>query len=681
MATINDVARLAGVSTSTVSHVVNKTRYVSPELVERVENIIKDLDSPPNFIKKKSKKLSSTQKYILFMISNKNSSIQRQTEAYIEEFLMDSEFTLLTMYYGDDDKKLDLIKEYLLDTPAICGIFLFPNDKEEKLCSVLSTIHFPVVLLGRELKNYKTDSIVSDTFEGAYKATKHLIKSGHERIAFLGVSQDRHPKRLEGYQCALADYHITYSSIQAISPQNDDSENIAILDDLLRDTNMPTAIIVANYFTVLPLLEYLDMHNISCPNDVSLVCLDDFEWAPLHTPSITCIKQNSKETANLAVSLLTQRIANDEYANAPAHVVDYKHFMLSTELLVRSSTQGIGRGPFGEKAESIDSLHLTDSEIEMIKSQNYSAAISFHYAGKAWMQLHQKGIKDIFDILGISLIATTDAHFDPALQNKQLSSLQLLDPDIIIAIPTDNEKTAVAFKNIAKSRSKLVLIANVPSGLTPNDYVTCVSTNEHSHGRNMGHGLGEYMVKHGLSHAGLVKHGIDNFYSTKQRDSAAEQVLIEEYPSIQICGSISFNVEKDVYRLTLDFIKRYPMIEALYVSWDGPAMEVLSALSDADRTDISVITGDLDFPIAMNLAKGGMIKMLSVQTPFEQGQALALAAANALLGKPTPSFIGLEPKSVTYENLLKSWKQVFKEEPPQELKLAMKQNPNYIRKS
>lgn len=678
MITINDIARMAGVSTTTVSHVVNKTRYVSPELAERVEKIINDLDQPPNFVKKRTKQNITDQKYILYLTSNKKSSNQHQIEANIEELLLPTEYALLTVNYSPDSRKLDLVKSYLLNTPGLCGIILFPDENDKKLEVIFSNLPLPIVVLGRELEHIKTDSVISDTFEASYKAAKHLIKSGHERIAFLGTAKERYPKRLKGYMSALEDYHIEYNYVHTISQQNTASQNNAVLSQMLFDEPVPTAVIAASFYTVIPLFDYISTHNITCPNDLSIVCLDDFEWAPLHTPSVTCIKQDLKETANLAVSILTDRIEHGEYANAPNHVVDYKHFVLATELVVRGSTQGIGRGPFGEKAESIDLLKLSNSEIETIKEQSFTAAISFHYAGKAWMQLHQKGIKDIFDMLGISLIAITDAHFNPDLQNKQLRSLQSLDPDIIIAIPTDNAKTADAFKNIAKSRSKLILISNVPDSLTPKDYVSCVSINEHSHGRNMGHGLGEYMIKHGLKNAGLIIHGVENFYSTRQRDNAAKQVLIEEYPTIKILGSVAFQLEAEVSKLTTDFIKRFPNIEALYVSWDGPAMGVMSALSEANRTDIAVITGDLDFPIAVNMAKGGMIKMLSSQTPFEQGQAIALAAANSLLGKPTPSFIGLEPKSVTCDNLLKSWQQVFKEEPPLELKQALKQNPNYI---
>lgn len=680
MATINDIAKIAGVSTSTVSHTVNKTRYVSPELVERVEKAIQELDQLPNFVRKKANTLtkSTSTKYILFLISDKKSTFQQQVESQVDELLSNTEYVLITLNYCKDNRRLEILDSYFMNTPGLAGIIAFPDEDELALESMLGSVKLPVVILGREMKNFTTDSIVSDTFDGAYKATKHLIKNGHEHIAFLGSAQNRNPQRLGGYCKALKDYDISFNPDYAISNLNSETEIFGRLDNMLSGNQIPTAVLAANFSTVLPLFKYIEAHNILCPKDLSIVSFNDFEWAPLHTPPITCVKQNTSEFARLAVSMLMERIYRSESANAPTHGINYKHIVLPTKLNVRASTCGIGRGPFGEKAENADSLILSEQEMEMIRNKGYSAAISFHYAGKAWMQLQQKGIKEIFDHLGISIIAITDAHFKPELQCKQLDSLLLLEPDVIIAIPTDNTQTSEAFKRIATSNSKLVLIANIPDGLTSSDYVSCVSTNEHSHGRNMGQGLGEYMLKHGLKNVGLIKHGVKNFYTTNQRDNAAEQVLVEEFPEITICGTIEFAFESEVFQKTYEFIKRNPSIEALYVSWDGPAMEVISALSEATRTDIVVVTGDLDYPIAMNMAKGGMIKMLSAQCPFEQGQAIALAAANSLLGKATPSFIGVEPISVTCENLLKSWKQVFKEDPPLQLKEAFRQNPNYV---
>lgn len=327
--------------------------------------------------------------------------------------------------------------------------------------------------------------------------------------------------------------------------------------------------------------------------------------------------------------------------------------------------------PSGNGQRVPGGLALSEVEKEKIRQKQYTAAISFHYTGKAWMHLQEKGIKKVFDELGISIIAVTDAHFNAALQCKQLESIKFLKPDLLISIPVDTRGTAEAFRSIADSDTRLVLITNVPEGLTPKDYISCISVNERAHGDSMGRGLGEYMVRHGLKYAGLICHGEQNFFATKQRDGAAEQVLTEEYPEIRVCGKVNFLTEVDVYQKTLKLIGMYPEIQALYVSWDGPALEVIKALTELERTDIAIVTGDLDYAIAMQMAQGGMVKMISAQCPYEQGEAIAMVAANGLLGKAVPSFIGVEPISIDRENLLKNWKAIFKEDPPAALRNAI----------
>ena len=679
MATINDIAKMAGVSTSTVSHVVNKTRYVSPEKVEKVEKAIRELDNLPNFIVKKTSVQAAevNQQYILMVITDKKSDFQRRIEHQIEERLKKTDYTLITVECGPNISEMEGFFRMFLESSGAAGALIFPDEKDVLLHRVFADAKIPVVILGREVRDYMADMIYTDTMDGAYKAARHLIKKGHERIGFLGRSRERTPQRLDGFKKALKEYGIPEVPEYIHPCLQKEQDVFDVLDQLLGGSRMPTALLIANYAVVIPFLKYINAHNIACPADISVVCFGCFDWAPLHTPALTTVEQDTEQFAEAAAAALMKRIEKKEYANVPACKDIYQTVTLPTKLVVRSSTCGIGRGPFGEKAASMNELMLSEKEIANIRLKKATAVISFHYAGKAWMELHLKGIRNIFDSLGISIIGTTDAHFDPQLQCRQLESLRMLEPDILIAMPTDNKITAEAFRKIADSDIKLILISNVPDGLRTGDYVTCVSINEHSHGQNMGHGLGEYMSQHNLKHYGMIVHGAD-FYATAQRDNAAKQVLGEEYPSLHLCGSVCFRKEDEVYQKAGDLIKRYPEIEALYISWDGPAMEVISALTELGRTDIAIVTSDLDYADAVNMARGGMIKALSAQCPYEQGQAIALAAAKSILNKAVPSFIGIESISVTPDNLLKSWKKVFKEEPRQELRQAFKENPNYV---
>lgn len=679
MATINDIAKMAGVSASTVSHVVNKTRYVSPEKVEKVEKAIQELDNLPNFIVKKASIQTAqvNKQYILMVIADKKSDFQRRIEQQVDERLKQTGYTLITVECNSDISRMEGFFRILLESNGIAGVLVFPDEKDVLVHRILADAKIPAVVLGREVRDYMADMICTDTMDGAYKAARHLIKKGHERIGFLGRSRERTPQRLDGFKKALKEYGIPEVPEYIYPCLQKEQDVFEVLDRLLGGGRMPTALLIANYAVVIPFLKYIEAHNITCPADISIVCFGCFDWAPLHTPALTTVEQDTGEYAQIAADTLLKRIEHHEYANVPASKSIYQTVTLPTKLVVRSSTCGIGRGPFGEKAASMNELMLSEEEIQSIRLKKATAVISFHYAGKAWMELHLKGIRNIFGNLGISIIGTTDAHFDPQLQCRQLESLRMLEPDIFIAIPTDHKITADAFRRITDSGIRLILISNVPDGLHPGDYVTCVSINEHSHGQNMGHGLGEYMRQHNLKHYGMIVHGAD-FYATTQRDNAAKQVLSEEYPSLHLCESVSFGKEDEVYKKAGDLVRRYPEIEALYISWDGPAMEVIAALTELGRTDIAIVTSDLDYADALNMAKGGMIKALSAQCPYEQGQAIALAAAKSVLNQTVPPFIGIESVSVTSDNLLKSWKKVFKEEPRQELLQAFKENPNYV---
>ena len=673
MATIKDVARIAGVSVSTVSHVVNGTRYVSPEKVKKVEDAIRQLDELPNFIAKRSgAQQASGNRSVLLLLSKKNSLFQNQVKEKLEEILEEKGYLPVSLAYDLDADRLAAIRA-LAGTLGLAGMIAFPDREGVLSKAFFKGLQLPVVLIGSPVDQFAADTLLPDTFEGGYRAVRHLIKNGHEKIAYLSESEERGAHRFEGYRKALEDARIPVENSLVWTGLHTEEQVSRAMGQLAAAEPAPTALVIADSLPLVPAIQYAVAHNIAVPRDLSIVSLNDPEWAPLMTPELTCVDKQPRQFALAAADLLFQRMARGEMADLPSPGHPYCAKTLPSLLNVRNSTCGIGRGPFGEKAENASVLALSGKEKEQLRQKQYTAAISFHYMGKAWMGLQEKGIKKIFDELGISIIAVTDAHFNAELQCKQLESIRFLKPDILISIPVDTKDTAAAFRAIADSDTRLVLITNVPEGLTPRDYISCISVNERSHGDNMGRGLGEYMTRHGLKYAGLVCHGEQNFFATKQRDSAAEQVLTEEYPELQVCGKVNFLTETEACQKTLELIRLYPEIQALYVSWDGPALEVMKALAELERTDIAIVTGDLDYAIALHMARGEMVKMISAQCPYEQGEAIALAAANGLLGKEVPSFIGVEPISVNRDNLLKNWKNIFKEEPPEELSGAVKQ--------
>ncbi|MDD3168294.1 MAG: LacI family DNA-binding transcriptional regulator [Eubacteriales bacterium] len=667
--TIKDVAGVADVSIATVSHVINKTRYVSPDLVKRVEEAIA---STGYKLSKKTRNIQANRvPAVALLVPDISSRFFSEVVKSIDEFLKHQGYALIVCSCNEDVNREREYLHYLLQDERIQGIMIAPTTQDPDDLKILVGGHTPYIFLDRMIEGIDAPAVLSDNVGGIYKATSHLIKSGHERIG-LALWREKittTTERLKGYQKALEEFNIPFDEKLVINCCDDSQQNDDLFYRFWIMPSRPTAIICGNNTLSLRAIKFTNEFAIECPKDLSIIGYGDYEWSPILNPPLTTISQSPKELGLKAIQVMMDRIKGQiERADVCRVPVD---------LIIRKSTQMIGRGPFGEKASNPEDLDLTEQEIEQIKKGNYTAAISFHYSGKEWMRLHEMGIRDVFNKLGVKILSITDAHFDADLQCKQLEGLLLQEPDVIISIPTDEVRTAESFKKIVDSKTGLVLINNVPEGLKPGDYITCVSVNERENGHNAGKLLGELFKNEEDIKVGLICHGAP-FFATRQRDFAAEQVINEQFRNITIAAKENFMIEDRVYNVCRDMVKAHPEIRGIYVSWEGPAVEAMRALSDLGREDISIVTSDLDLDVAVNIAKRGVIKALSSQRPYEQGVAMAYAAANAFLGKKVHSFIGVQPYAVHRKNLIKAWKDIIKTKEPQVLVDAIKENERYL---
>lgn len=662
MATITEVAKLAGVSAATVSHVVNQTRYVSPELVKKVEKAIDSLDEVPDFVKRKQKKIENLPKLVVIYIPLGDVFFTNMIfNEMILKYSSEDNLLILPVTYDNLNDKIEEVSNSI--TKEINGQIILVNTTDS-ITLKRSYEKWPTIFISKK-GNVDTNhlSVTINQHQSSYLATNYLLENNHYDILLLDEMKSENSMITQGYIKALKEKDIPLKEKYIEAQTHTVEETLDFLEERLLSVDPPTAVITTSSKLQL-LFSFMKKYNIESPEDISIISTEDCNLLEYFSPPITAIDNNINEIL-LIVEKFINNILNNEGYLFNSEIA--KNHSYDSQLIVRSSTKGLGRGPNGEIANSIDSLTLTENEIKEINAKKRTAVISFHYTGASWMSLHEKAMRDVFDKLNIEIIATTDAYFDPDLQNKQLSTLLTLEPDIFIAIPTDNKKTSKMFQEIANSSSNLILITNVPEGLSPNDYVTVVSVNEHSHGRLTAIGLGDSLRELRKNKIAFFKHGID-FFATNQRDNSAKRTLLEEYSDIQIITEGSFQSSEQLYYMTADLIQKYPEVEGIYVSWEDPAKEVLRALEDYDRTDIIIGTADLDYVLAENMAKNKNVKSISAQQPYEQGRAIALAAANSILNKTTSSYIGIEPIKITRENLLESWEFIFKEEPPKQLK-------------
>lgn len=646
---------MAGVSVATVSHVVRKTRYVSPELERKVEDVLSSLDSVPNFVLKQNKKNENKVQILLVYVPNFSDKFQMGVLAEIRQQQTNKNVVVIPVEYQDITKEFEVMFDSFAEK-IIGQILIYSEEVEPVFPKKFYKIPFVII----STNNYETitlPSISSDSRAGVEHATNHLIKSGHSRIAYIDFSDKVENDSLLGFKQAFQKSQLEIDEDIVSTRRLSEKELLEKLHELFSQDNLypPTGIFV-DPIIINEVIGYFSKTGYRIPEDISVISLGSESWYSLCNPAITSIEHDFSSIVSEALNILHSYSADLQVKK-----------VVPTTFHLQNSTSGIAKGPFGEKAYSIDSIMLTEKEIAEIKQTKRTAVISFHYTGASWMNLHEAGINKLFNELNINIIGVTDAHFDSDLQNKQIDSLLSLEPDIFIAIPTDTAKTAEAFKKIVDSPSQLILITNVPKGLTPNDYVSVVSVNELTNGRLAARGLCEQMAANGKTKVGLMTFDSD-FYATNQRDTSAQQLIDEDFPAMEIVANSSFKSESEVFDKTLELLAEHPEIEGLYISWDGPAQQVIKALATLDRLDIIVGTVDLDFSSALVIAKDGPIKCVSAQQPFEQGKAIALAAGQSILQKHVPSFIGIEPLMVNKGNLLNSWRTIFKEEPPKELR-------------
>jgi len=123
----------------------------------------------------------------------------------------------------------------------------------------------------------------------------------------------------------------------------------------------------------------------------------------------------------------------------------------------------LSKGPNGEAPAAASSIFLNDDEIAKIKAMKATAAIVMHYGGNDWSQAQINGLKTQFAVMGIEVIAVTDAGFKPEKQVADIETIMARSPDIIVSIPTDPVATAAAFRAASEAGIKLVFMDNVPA--------------------------------------------------------------------------------------------------------------------------------------------------------------------------------------------------------------------------
>ncbi|MFE4544123.1 substrate-binding domain-containing protein [Arthrobacter sp. NPDC056727] len=318
-------------------------------------------------------------------------------------------------------------------------------------------------------------------------------------------------------------------------------------------------------------------------------------------------------------------------------------------------------GPNGEKPGKLDELALTDGEKAKVKSGNYTAAFVWHTSSE-FVSAVEKGAREQFRDLGIKVVASTQAGFDAATQANNLQTVLALNPDIIVTIAVDPVSAEATFKPAVEKGIKLVIMTTPPAHYKAGQqFVSIVTESLTEAGKLNAKILGDALG--GQGDIGYMYHDAD-FWFTNQRDKAFKAWTSYLYPNEKIVAEEGFTDEAKTQEIAAAMIARHPDLKGIYVPWATAAQGVLAALRDAGRSDVKVVTNDLDATLAADMARGGNAVGLVGNSSISIGKGLATASAYGVLKKKAPALVATTPTGITKDNLAQGWKDDYGTEPP-----------------
>ncbi|MBE0479020.1 LacI family DNA-binding transcriptional regulator [Candidatus Aerophobetes bacterium] len=329
--TIKDVARRAGMSTSTVGRVVGGYGYVSDKTREKVRKAMKEMGYYPNVIAR-SLKTRRTQT-IAYLVPSITNPFFSQIAASIEDLASSHGYNLILCNAGIKADKLRKITTMLLENRIAGLIHSLPStDALYNLVEIFQKTHIPIVSASGSRKFTEVDRVMPDDVQGAGDATQFLLELGHSYIAVLGVKNSTTSKlRTQGYKETLQrrGYKLNEELIVEGSDFGEDT-GYTLMKVLLERKKPPTAVVAFNDVMAVGAIRAIEEEGLSIPEDISLIGFDD-TIARLTKPSLTSIALPIGEIGKVAIRILLDRIEEKDSGEP-------KKILLGEKLVVRDST-------------------------------------------------------------------------------------------------------------------------------------------------------------------------------------------------------------------------------------------------------------------------------------------------------------------------------------------------------
>lgn len=332
MATRNDVARRAGVSSATVSHVINGTKYVSEELRERVQSAVTELDYVPNYAAQMMRSKRTNQ--ITMLVSDISNPYYGEVAAGMEESTRQNKYVLsICSTEGSPDTYISTIIERQTD-----GVFLAVTNHEfsEKMISMLIRQDIPVVVSGpNESKMFegKVSTLVINYENAIEMMMSYLYSLGHRSLAFLvGLGEDYSDSRITLFKRFLQEMDFDSETSGLYFGNFPYRTNFEAgydgMKNVLAQGQLATAVFCTNDLMAFGAIKAIREAGLRIPEDISIIGCDNVFFSETSDPPLSTISIPKREMGKRVVDLLFGAIETGKHATS----------IVNAELLIRAST-------------------------------------------------------------------------------------------------------------------------------------------------------------------------------------------------------------------------------------------------------------------------------------------------------------------------------------------------------
>jgi len=324
--TIQEVAKKAGVSTATVSRVLNDSDLVSAELKSRVRQTIEELGYYPN---RNARHLRSGRvRKVGVLFADISNPFFTSVLAGIEATLQQAD-NILILGNSNEDPHIEQLHLNAFLEEGVAGIILAATSPSKSRYQDVLQAGIPMLTIDRVVEGLKIDSVTINNVDAAYQATTHLINLGHTDVAFIGGPEQMSTSRSRqmGYLQAMKDAGNLHPRIKIGNFRHDGGYQA--MQALFDSPTYPSALVVANNLMTLGALQSIREHQLVIPKDIALVGFDDVLWVTATQPPLTMIAQPTFEMGRIAARLLLDRIQMPD--------IPIQRINLETQLIIRNS--------------------------------------------------------------------------------------------------------------------------------------------------------------------------------------------------------------------------------------------------------------------------------------------------------------------------------------------------------